>query len=433
MKVLQGQLDELAQGRSFIVKAPGRLNLIGEHTDYNGGKVLPFCINRSLQIRFVITENGGELIKVAAHDLGEVLELSRGELPSALTALPSQRWTHYVLGCLSLAFGRDVQVRGDIHLFITGDLPLGAGLSSSAALCTALLSGLGAALGCDWSKDEVARLAQQVEHEYAGTKCGLMDQLAILYGESDVLLKIAFTGIGEPGFELERVVAHSKFGDYDVVVLNSNIAHALASSEYNIRRSECDELVGILNYRYGKTWLNLSQIGKADILGATPEVHGPFSALVEYAKEVSRIIGGNEPRAEVLARRAVHVIIENLRVDAAVEAITSGDLLTLNLLLNNAHESLAKLYEVSCPEIEALRGDVLAFARSLNPVSDTGPLVIGPRMCGGGFGGSLISLVHKDVTEKFVEHFDFSDRYQGTYGFVPACFVVGISEGLTVR
>lgn len=436
MKVVNGQAvaqEDGTKGRTFLVNAPGRLNLIGEHTDYNGGKVLPFCINRSVQIRLVKTENGGDLIRVTAQDLGEVLEVARAELPVDAAALPSQRWTHYVLGCLSLFFGRELEVPGDLYVSITGDLPLGAGLSSSAALCTGLLSVFEAAFRRGGSKDEVARLAQKVEHEYAGTKCGLMDQLAILYGKSDTLLKIAFTGNAKSGFELEPVLAHSKLSEYDVVVLNSNVAHALASSEYNVRRGECDELVSILNRKSGKAWKNVSQIGEAGIFGPEPEVCAPFSTLVEHVKDVSRIIGGDGPHATLLAKRAVHVISENLRVEAAVEAIRNGDLLSLNVLLNNAHESLAQLYEVSCPEIEALRSDVLEFSRSVAPMSGGSPLIIGPRMCGGGFGGSLINLVHRTLTGKFVQQFDLSDRYRHLYGVVPACFVVQISEGLTVQ
>jgi galactokinase len=260
-----------------------------------------------------------------------------------------------------------------------------------------------------------------------------MDQLAILYGESDTLLKIAFTGMHQAGFEIERVVVHSRFSEYDVVVLNSNVAHALASSEYNVRRAECDELVGVLNHKFGKEWANVSQIGEAGVLGTDLDVFAPFSNLAEYVKRVARTIGGNEPRATTLAQRAMHVISENLRVDAAVGAIRGGDLVGLHVLLNNAHESLAHLYQVSCPEIEALRSDVLEFSRSIAGVSDDRPFVIGPRMCGGGFGGSLISLVHKNVTDKFLEHFDGSDRYKHSYGFVPACFVVQISQGLTVQ
>jgi galactokinase len=216
-------------------------------------------------------------------------------------------------------------------------------------------------------------------------------------------------------------------------VLNSNVAHALASSEYNVRRAECDELVGILNHKFGKAWSNVSQIGEAGVLGTDLDVCAPFFTLNEYVKGVARIIGGDEPRATTLAKRAVHVISENLRVDAAVEAIRSGDFARLNILLNNAHESLAHLYQVSCSEIEALRSDVLEFSRSLGGLPSDRPLIIGPRMCGGGFGGSLINLVHKSVTGTFVEHFDLSDRYRLRYGFVPTCFVVQISQGLTVQ
>ena len=437
MKVLRGstfEFDNAKISRTLVIQAPGRLNLIGEHTDYNGGKVLPFCIDRSVQIRINVIDNGSDLVRVIAENIGEALEVRKSELPVTVGELPDQRWTHYVLGALSLAFAREVKIAGEIRVSISADLPLGAGLSSSAALCTGLLAGFAKLFGYDWSRDEIALLAQRVEHEYAGTKCGLMDQLAILYGESETLLKVDFARTDKPyGFALEKVVAHPHFNDYEVLVFNSNVAHALATSEYNVRRAECDELVKRLNLKFGKAWSNITEVGEAKVLGAHFDVAAPFSDLKDQVKEVANIIGGEVSRAITLAQRALHVISENLRLAAAVDAIRSGDLLTLHILLNNAHDSLAQLYQVSCPEIEALRFDILELAENIKTSFLDQPLIIGPRMCGGGFGGSLISLVCKDFVHSFTERFNASDKYKKQYGFVPTCFVAQISNGLTVH
>ncbi len=313
--------------------APGRVNLIGEHTDYNGGLALPFAISQGVVVDAVARED--LVISAHARDLGE-------EFAFAVTQRVREHgWRTFVIGMVAEleALGVDV---GGARLEIGGDLPRGAGLSSSAALEVALCLALLALAGIDPEEPgrlELARVCARVENEWVGAQTGLLDQLASLYGETDAALLIDFATL-----ELENVPL--KLGDWRLVVLDSGQRHEHAGGGYNERRAECARACGLLGVR---------TLSEAD------------------ASAAARL-------PEPLSKRVRHVLSENERVLAAVAALRDGELPALGTLLSASHASLRDDYEISTPAVEA------TVVRLL----DAG--AAGARIMGGGFGGCVLGL-----------------------------------------
>jgi len=313
--------------------APGRVNLIGEHTDYNGGPALPFSISHGITVRARASDD--QRIAAKARDLGEQDRFALDDRS------PAQGWRAFVRGVVAELAAAGMPL-GGARLEIGGDLPRGAGLSSSAALevalCLALIA-LHESGETSLDRLELARLCARVESDWVGARTGLLDQLASLCGERDTVLLIDFATLA-----IEPVPL--RLGGWRLVVVDSGERHAHASSGYNERRRECERACALLGVRL------LAEAGDEDV------AHLP------------------EPQRS----RARHVIDESRRVAEAVEALRSDDLHTLGLLLDASHASLRDLYEVSTPAMErtvqALRGAGAA----------------GARMIGGGFGGSALGL-----------------------------------------
>ncbi|HEX4564845.1 MAG TPA: galactokinase family protein [Solirubrobacteraceae bacterium] len=331
--------------RSAGAFAPGRVNLIGEHTDYNEGFALPFAIAEGVTVRALAHETGGAPRMLArARDLDEVDEFPLAEPPRA------QGWRAYVHGIVSeLSRAGYELVSADVD--ISGDVPLGGGLSSSAALEVALalalvsLCGDGAsALPAELDRMQIARLCSRVENEWSGAQTGLLDQLASLFGAPCSALRIDFRTL-----EIEEVPL--RLGGWRLAVIDSGERHAHASSGYNERRAECRracELLGVSSLRDAR----------AD---------------------------GVEGLPEPLRARARHVLGENERVLAAVAALRAGEVRALAELLNASHASLRDLYEVSTVRVDATVSELLENGAA------------GARMIGGGFGGAVLGLFPADV------------------------------------
>jgi galactokinase len=307
-------------------RGPGRVNLIGEHTDYNGGLALPFAIARGVTVAAEAME--GDRVVVEALDLAE-----SDEFPYA-DPQPVRGWRAFARGMVA-----ELRPAGAARLSIEGDLPRGAGLSSSAALSTALalaLLGLG---GREVDRMDLARVCSRVENEWVGSHAGLLDQLAALFSREGEALRIDFTTL-----ELSHVPLD--LGDWTLATLDSGVVHDNATSGYNERRAECAracELLGIESLRQAT------------------------------AAHIARL-------PEPLGRRVRYVLEENARVDAAVAALTRGDLLELARLLDGSHAGLRDLYEVSTPEVE----------RAVELMKEAG--AAGARLVGGGFGGAVLGL-----------------------------------------
>jgi len=312
---------------------PGRVNLIGEHTDYNGGLALPFAISRGIVVEAVAVDD--LVIRAHARDLGEDFAFAVSQRER------EHGWRGFVIGMAAEleAIGVDV---GGAELSIGGDLPRGAGLSSSAALEVALCLALLALAGVDPEEPgrlELARVCARVENEWVGAQTGLLDQLASLYGEPDAALLIDFATL-----QLEAVPLH--LDDWRLVVLDSGQRHEHAGGDYNERRAECARACELL--------------GVSTLSEARP------SAAAQLP--------------EPLAHRARHVVSENERVRAAVSALREGDMPELGALLSSSHASLRDDYEISTPAVEATVARLLEAGAA------------GARIIGGGFGGCVLGL-----------------------------------------
>ncbi|MBV9198103.1 MAG: galactokinase [Solirubrobacterales bacterium] len=324
--------------------APGRVNLIGEHTDYNDGLSLPFAISGGVTVQATGRQDGR--IEAVATDLDseDSFELARPE--------PARGWRAFVRGAVAELQRAGVSVRG-ARLRISGDVPRGAGLSSSAALEVALTLALIALSGSpEPDRRELAKLCSRIENEWTGAHTGLLDQLASLYGEREKAMRIDFRSLSIDPVDLE-------LGDFKLATLDSGESHANAASGYNRRRAECAEAC--------------EELGIASLRDATLEMLERLPAP--------------------LSARARHVITDNLRVDDAVAALRTGDMARLGRLLDASHASLRDCYEVSTPAVE----EAVIRCRRAG--------ALGARIMGGGFGGHVLALFppHARLPDEAIE------------------------------
>jgi len=357
-----------------IYFSPGRINLIGEHIDYNGGHVLPAAI--SLGIWGAVKDRQDKVIRIYAGSFDEEVVLLADQ-PAELSALPS--WGKYIAGMLHLSAMRTGHVKGaDIYLYST--LPMGAGLSSSAALeCLA-----GYIFAGDFYKDHLKELAldaREAEHVYAGVQCGIMDQYAVAFGKKDHAILLNCNEITHEYIPLE-------LGDHALLIINSNKPRKLAESRYNERREECEAALEAINRMVPAEYLcSANQLALA------------------YIED------------DVLYARAKHAISEQLRVEAAVYALENNLLENFGQLLTASHQSLAVDFEVSCPELDAL----VHFATHH-------PACLGARMIGGGFGGCCLALVEKAQVHQFSDY--VSRKYATKTGLQCDIYPVEIAGGV---
>ncbi|MEA2204923.1 MAG: galactokinase [Blastocatellia bacterium] len=355
-----------------LFSAPGRVNLIGEHTDYNDGYVLPLAANKRTFVAAAPRDD--RLIQVHSFNLDDAGKFDLDSAPQ-----PTQNsWLRYVEGV-----ARELEKGGwklnGADLTISSDVPIGAGLSSSAALEVSVGFGLLKLAGCEVDLMKLALVAQSAEHQFVGTKSGLMDQLTAVFGVRNHALLIDCR-------TLARTLIPLNIGAMAVVICDTRVKHELATSGYNQRRNECEKALAMLR-AHNSQILSLRDVAVAD--------------LEMYRQELP----------ETLFRRCRHVVTENKRTVLAAEALRAGDVDCLGQLMNCSHESLRNDYEVSCRELDIL----VDLAREEEGVA-------GARMMGGGFGGSTINLIRQDKLEQFTRR--VSERYQEATKMVPTITTV---------
>jgi len=376
-----GRLDPHAAdpGGVRVVRAPGRVNLIGEHTDYNEGFVLPIAIDLGISIALVPTDDRHVTLTLAANDSTEGFELDA-------IGPRTGRWIDYVAGTAWAMAEAGLPVRGFRGL-LASDLPQDAGLSSSAAL--ELASALALSGGAEPPVDRMtlARVAQRGENEHVGVACGLMDQFASAFGQAGCALLLDCRS-------LEHRAVPLALEEVALVVTDSGSPRRLEQSAYNERRAQCDAAVAAIATR---------EPGVRSLREVTP-------AMLDAAS------GTMSP---VLERRARHVVEENARVLATVAALEAGDLVAVGRLFDASHASLRDLYEVSSPELDALV-----------EIAGAVPGVLGARLTGAGFGGCTITLVRRDAVGRLSAVIEAS--YPARTGLTPRVFEVGAARGAEV-
>lgn len=362
-------------GKPLVYASPGRVNLIGEHTDYNGSFVFPGAIDKGMTA--AIRANGTDRVRVYAIDLGEYAEFGLGADDT-----PPQQWARYIFGISRELIKRGAKVRGFDTVF-TGDVPLGAGMSSSAALESVYAFALNEIFEGGIDKFELAKAGQATEHNYVGVKCGIMDQFASLFGRKGHLMLLDCRSLEHKYYPFDPK-------GYKLVLLDSAVKHELASSAYNKRRESCERVA-------------------AEIRRNHPRVEFLRDATMGMLDEVKDKVSGED------YMRARYVIEETARVGEVCAALERGDYETVGERMFETHHGMSKLYEVSCAELDFLN-DV---ARKCG--------VTGSRVMGGGFGGCTINLVKEELYDSFIAA--AIREFKAEFGHEPKVYDVVISDG----
>lgn len=374
-EIIQIFQDKFGQNNPEVYTSPGRINLIGEHTDYNGSFVFPGAIDKGMiaAIRF----NDSDKVRAYAVDLDEYAEFGLNE-----EDLPSEGWAKFLFGVCREIIKRGGSVKPFDTAF-SGDVPLGAGMSSSAALESTYAFALNDLLQLGIDKFELARIGQSTEHNYVGVKCGIMDQFASIFGKKGHLIRLDTKSMEHAYFPFDPE-------GYKLVLLDTVVKHELASSAYNKRRESCEHAARTIAKRH-------------------PEVEFLRDASMEMLKEVKDEISAED------YMRAEYVIEETQRVRDVSDALQRGDYETVGQKMYETHHGMSKLYEVSCEELDFLN-DV---AREHG--------VTGSRVMGGGFGGCTINLVNDELYDSFIS--DAKAQFKAKYGHEPKVYDVVISDG----
>ena len=373
---IQEKFEALFGEEGILYASAGRINLIGEHTDYNGGYVFPGAIN--FGIMAAIKPNGTDTVKLFAINRDEYVEFDLTE-----EGLPEQHWPRYIFGVCREIIKRGGTVKGFNAVF-AGDVPIGAGLSSSAALESTFAYALNDLFNNNQiDKFELAKIGQSTEHNYCGVKCGIMDQFASIFGKEGSLIRLnCKTG------EYKYFPFHPQ--GYKLALIDTCVKHSLADSAYNKRRESCEKAAAAIRKNH-------------------PEV--------EFLSDANRL-WLDEVRAEISEEdflRAEYVIGEVQRVLDVCDALERDDYETVGEMMYQTHFGLSRLYEVSCEELDFLN----KLARKMD--------VTGSRVMGGGFGGCTINLVKEELHDHFVE--TAVEKFTEKFGHAPKIYEVVISDG----
>ena len=375
VKKVKDRFSENFSSDPQIYFSPGRINLIGEHIDYNDGFVMPAAINKG--IYYAVAPNNSDEINFYAADFNERFSVNIQEIRK------NEGWKNYVLGVVNELLMLDKPIKG-FDCVLAGDIPIGSGMSSSAAAEGGLAFALNEIFNFGLDRVQLALLCQRAEHNYPGVKCGIMDMYASLNGKKDHVLLLDCKNITHEYFPLE-------LRGYKIVLLNSKVHHSLAGGEYNKRRQSCEEGLAIL-----KNKLNINSF--RDIKNA----------------------GDIEPYKKMMIAEVYdcckYVVEEIARTKKAASLLQQNDLVGFGKLMFETHEGLSKLYKVSCAELDFLVKQV-----------KQNDAVIGARMMGGGFGGCTINIVKEAAVNDLVEQVTVA--YEKQFNLSPEAYVVETSDG----
>ena len=358
--------------KPLIVFSPGRINLIGEHTDYNEGFVFPAAINKGIAL--AIQKSDAKKSKVYALNKEEMHEFSL----DAIQPLENGGWENYILGVVA-----EIQKKGivleNFNIVFAGNIPGGAGMSSSAALENSVVFGLNSLFDLGLSKKEMILISQNAEHNYAGVKCGIMDQYASMFGKKQSALLLDCRTVTSKTFKID-------FNEYKLLLINTNVKHDLSESAYNDRREVCEKV---------------SRLLKVD-------------ALRDATKDDLNKVKSNISEEDY--QKCLYIIEENERVQLFSKAIEENNTKALGEYLYKSHEGLSTQYKVSCKELDFL----------VDNTKDN-PNILGARMMGGGFGGCTINLILKSEVKRFKK--EISEKFKNEFNKECSIYSVKLSKG----
>lgn len=377
---VKSKFIELYNSEPLIIHAPGRINLIGEHTDYNNGYVMPAAIHMGVQFAFATSHHTHSLIYSLKYNQVYALDLT------APDKVENPAWANYFLGIIHQLNARDLKLK-NFNCVFDGDLPTGAGLSSSAAMECGFVFGLNELFQLGLTNLEMIHMAQWAEHNYAGVKCGIMDQFSSMMGKDNHAFMLDCRSLEYEYLPLD-------LGNYTLLLCDTNVKHSLSSSEYNTRRNECQQGVIIISKQF---------------------------AQVKSLRDVTPVMltACRQDLPSVIYNRCRFVVEENNRVVEASHDLKKGDLALFGKKMFAAHEGLSKLYEVSCEELDFL---VHLATESKG--------ILGARMIGGGFGGCTLNLIHQNSVEPFLE--SAKAAYRTKFGIEMNSYIVKPGKGTSV-
>ncbi len=375
--IIKNKFSELYQKDPILIEAPGRINLIGEHTDYNEGYVLPAAIDRSIFL--AMAENQEGVFRFYSIDFDE--EFTSTEINKNVG---NKNWALYLLGVLAQFRKENVNIKG-IDCVFGGNIPIGAGLSSSAALECGFAYGLNKIFKTKYSDYHLVKMSQKAEHEYAGVMCGIMDQYASVFGKTEQVFKLDCRTHQHSYYQLSMK-------NHLIALVDTKVKHQLASSEYNQRRKECEKGVSILK-KYDESISSLRDIS--------------LKLISEHKSEFDQTV----------YKRCTYVIKENQRLIDACNALENNDYDKFGNLMYQSHLGLKSEYEVSCKELDIL----VDITKNMD-------FVLGSRMMGGGFGGCTINLIKSTYKEEFEQK--ITQDYHTKTNIYPDVYFVKLSDGV---
>jgi galactokinase len=373
---VSNKFKELYKETPLIVRSPGRVNLIGEHTDYNMGFVLPAAIDKA--IYFAIAPRSDNECKVFALDMNDQFDFEINKLNKS-----EKGWPNYLMGVVEQLNNLGYKLKG-FNCVFGGDIPIGAGLSSSAALEAGLAFALNHMFNLEIENISLVKIAQKAENEFVGVKCGIMDQFINIFGKSGNVLRIDCRSLEYDYFPFN-------YNNLSIVLFDTRVSHSLASSEYNQRRKECGEGVRIIRNDF-------------PLIQSLRDVS--IDLLNEYSLKMDKTVYS----------RCRYAVEENDRLLKACTALENRDLVNFGSLMYKTHEGLSKDYEVSCKELDYLV-----------ELTISNPHVFGSRMMGGGFGGCTINLIENDSIEQVSNK--IAIEYRQKYNLEAGIYITKISNG----